>query len=64
MVEKSAEEVPMENLTISARDYNDLVLMLEECKIRMQRVAMDGSVAGEWCKNIGYHLGELKKKYK
>ena len=32
MVEKSAEEVPMENLTISARDYNDLVLMLEECK--------------------------------
>ena len=32
MVEKSAEEVPMENLTISARDYNDLELLLRRIK--------------------------------
>ena len=64
MVEKTTDEVPMEKFTISTRDYNDIMIMLAESRNRMQRVAMDGSRADKWCKNITKAIDKIEKKYK
>ena len=64
MNEKTTDEVPIESFTISTRDYNDLMLMLAESRNRMMRVAMEGSRAAKWCKNITKAIDKIEKKYK
>jgi len=64
MVEKTPDEIPMKKFTISTKDYDDLMTLLAESRNRMQRVAMDGSKADKWCKNITKAIDKIEKKYK
>jgi len=64
MSKNKAESADDESFIMSRRDYNDLMIMLTESRNRMMRVAMDGSRAGDWCKNIGQHLDDIEQKYR
>ena len=65
MVEKTTDEIRMEKITISKRDYNDLMIMLAESRNRIQRVARHATMqADRWCKNVTMAMAEIEKKYK
>ena len=61
---KNTDEVPMKSFNISTKDYDEIMIMLAESRNRMQRVAMDGSKAGKWCKRVTKAINKIEEKYK